>query len=476
MSSTQDRLVLLSAAVVESLWVYAALFLPSFMFGVGVSPISWFAAAALMLVSFGAARSMSIIAMPPMLPNLFQMLLGAVSVYIVLGTQVQVSGQPLDLGWIGALGLEEHTTNGYYVRSVALGGIYAALFWWRGGKLASTEFPSEHLSRMFKLGLIVLSIASVVDVFSSENYRTVWLAFGILAAGLTGLSVGHILPAANAQIADRSWTRVVVLSVGGIIGVGLLLSLLHRDILRLISVPIEFLVRGVVTVILWVVVFPVVYILSFVLSWLFGLLSLSPREIEGQEVGVGEGIQSLLQDLQEEATSTEPSLWVELLKWGLIALLVGVLLWFMWQAFNRKTRWRRVDQEGERETMTDDMDPMSDFANLLFGLLPDRFRRRRQKGGLRLPDDEPGIVEVFRIYARMLSAAESRGRPRRGDQTPTEYERTLGEVFPPKYARMATAAFDRACYGHLPESPERIAEMRQALDSASSKSKGGRPD
>ena len=107
-----------------------------------------------------------------------------------------------------------------------------------------------------------------------------------------------------------------------------------------------------------------------------------------------------------------------------------------------------------------------DLARLLFGLLPDRFRRRRSDRRLRLPDDEQNIVDVFRIYFGMLNIAESRGQPRLEFQTPGEYRAALRRVLPDRLVDMATAAFDRACYGRLPSTTEEIVEMRRMLEEA----------
>ena len=100
------------------------------------------------------------------------------------------------------------------------------------------------------------------------------------------------------------------------------------------------------------------------------------------------------------------------------------------------------------------------------GLIPDRLRRRKSARGLRLPDDDPRVVEVFRLYFGMLSAAAAKGMPRGESETPGEYQATLAKAFPSGLARAATAAFNRACYGREPTSAERIAEMRREMENS----------
>ena len=83
---------------------------------------------------------------------------------------------------------------------------------------------------------------------------------------------------------------------------------------------------------------------------------------------------------------------------------------------------------------------------------------------LKIPDDEAGIVDVFRLYFGMLLLADKGGHPRGLAQTAGEYEQTLEGIFPTGLVRTITAAFNRACYGRHPAPPEQIAEMRTALE------------
>ena len=88
--------------------------------------------------------------------------------------------------------------------------------------------------------------------------------------------------------------------------------------------------------------------------------------------------------------------------------------------------------------------------------------------GLRLPDDEQDIVDVFRIYFGMLTVAEERGFRRSSNQTPNEHLSALARVFPGRIARLATEAFNRACYGRRPASRAQINEMREVLEQVAS--------
>ncbi len=467
MSSVQDRFILAAAVVVESVWIYAAFSILGLMFSLGGSPLTWVASIVIMGFSFAVARTLSLVIMPVWMPYLVQMLSGVLVIYLTLASQVQSAGQGFDIGWIGAL-LSESKPE-YYVRTVALASVFSLVFWWRGGKLAATEYPAEHLSFTFRVGLVVFSIGAVVDVFHSADLKMFPLMFAFFAAGLIGLSIGHILPTAGRTLTSQRWIRVIGVLVGAIMVVGFLFSLLQKGFLNFILAPFGVLLNAVGTVVLYIVIFPIVYIIEFLVRGLFWLLGRFSSEAERPELNTGPIMQEMLEQVQKETGDGTP-LWVYILQWTSLTIIVLIALFILAKAFHQTMRWRRVDDDGEREGLDEDVDPALDMARLLYNLLPDRFRRRRGERGLRLPDDEQDVVDVFRVYFGMLKVAQGEGMPRRGEQTPTEYKPTLARLFPERFVDMATSAFERACYGRRPASKEDIDEMRNNLEQSRGRS------
>ena len=467
MSSVQDRIVLLSAVLVESVWIYAVLSVLSLMMMPNGSPITWVAALSIMLVSYAVTRSLSLIIMPNWMPYVVEMGFGALTTYLVLGTQLQSGGQWMDVGWLSSMFSE--TQSEHFVRSAAIGGFASVLFWLRGGRIATSEFPVEHLGFTFRLGLIALSVAAVVDIFNEANLRTFELMFVFFASGLAGLGSGHILPSTRRALAQRTWIRVIGAVVVSVLLMGLLFSLIQQGMLSFIAAPLKFLLEGIARIIFFVIIVPLVFVLEFLISAFFRLLQRfagEPPEAERElEVGPGE----MFGQFAEQGDPSEPALWLQILAGIVVALVVAGILVILARAFRRNLRWRRVDEEGERESLYGDFDPTMDLARLLFGLLPERFRRRRADTNLRLPDDEQNIVDVFRIYFGMLTVAESRGEHRRESDTPGEHRAKLGRVFPERLVEMATSAFNRACYGRRASTREQIDEMQHLLEQASDK-------
>ncbi len=466
MSSAQDRLILIACIVVESVWIYVLIAVLSLALLQGINAAPWIAAIAMMGGSFVVARTTMMIIMPLWMQYAIQMVTGIIVIYLLLGTYILVSSTPgVDLGWLSVVMSDDSTSNDR-TRAV-ISALCAAFLWWRGGRIASIEFPTDHLSMTFRVGLIALSIGAVVDIFHPANLHIFPLMFTFFAVGLGGLSIGHILPTSSSRRGQQRWTRIIGGVVGGIILVGLVFSILQKSVIDFITTPLGWLFNILVTVFMYVVVLPIAYVVGYIVVWLLTLLMNlvgEPPEQPEREFGAGD----FLSDLREQATSSEPSIWGDVIEWTVVVIIAMIALALLAWGFRRIVRWRRIDDDGERESIAEDVDPGLDMARLLFNLLPERFRRRRRMAGLRLPDDEQNIVDVFRIYFGMLNVAEERGFRRGSNQTPNEHRSALARVFPGRIARMATDAFNRACYGRRPASREHIEEMREVLEQVAS--------
>lgn len=446
----------------ESAWLYAVMVLVGLGLGIGRSPLGWTAIVALLTVSFLTARLLQLILMPAISSYVFQMLTGAVVIFLTLGTQVPSAGQFLDLGWAAGIS----STQGAPLSALA-GGVLGALLWWRGGRVASMESSAETLGFSFRVGTLILAAAAVIDVFNSADLNIFPIMFLFFFAGLVGLGISHILPAARGGVDVTAWPRIIGGTVSAILLTGLMFSALQRGAISLVAVPALAVVKVIGTVFFFAVIVPIAFIVFWLLEGVKAVLGVfitpDPTEVELQE-GFGE----TLSRLQTEANEGG---WLETLlqvvQWAALAVMVLLLLFLLARAFQRRGRWRRDQSESTRDTVAEDVDPAYDMAHLLFNLIPRRMRHRSRLRPLRLPDDEAGVVDVFRLYFGMLLLAEDKGYRRGPSQTAGEYQRTLEEVFPANLVGALTAAFNRACYGRQPAPREQIDEMRTALEGLS---------
>ena len=466
MSLAQNRLVLAASLLSGSAWLYAVFGMAGLAFGLDGSPLGLLAVLAILSFSLVIARSLDAIVMPAVVATLIHVVAGVIVLYLTLGTQVGSGGQGIDLGWVGNLSSE--TAENEATRKAVLASFFAVLLWWRGGRMAASEDPTDSLGFSFRLGVLALSAAAIVDISHSADLNVFPLMFMFFAAGLAGLSIGHVLPASQRTVEEKAWARVIVGVVSVVLVIGLMFSLIHKNVLSAVSDAAAVVFGAVGQALFIVLIFPFAFVINAIVSGLFGLLQRlfggEPREPDPQGAVGFEG-------LQERAEEAGDPAFLGIIEWVVVAIIVMIALYILARAFRRRVKWRWVQAEGMRESVREAADPAYDLAQLLFNLLPDRFKRAKRPHTFDLPEDDADVVDVFRVYFALLVLAEELGFPRPRTETPTEFARTLEKIFPQDLVRKATAAFVRACYGHQPAPRHQIDEMRASLDRLASEAR-----
>ena len=459
------RVIVAAHLLSESIWVYALGAAIGALSGNGRGPLEWWTVACLLTVSYMVMRSLQLFRMPTMAAQWTNALIALLAIYAAIGAQF--SGSAVDFTWVRHMFGSEDPKSFDFI--VIVGGLLGAGLWWRGGSLTLADQPVESLEFSFKLGLLALAIAAGIDMVASDDLSVLPLMFVFFAASLTGLSIGNLRsPSADAS-KERRWVRTIGGVVGGVLGAGVIFAILGRFVLSWLSGPAVWLLGLLSSIVFYVIILPLAYVFGYiaaavlaVLEWLIGDPEFEPQE-QAAEAG------NWLQELREE--DTEASAFLTYAEWAVAAVVVLVVLFFLWRAFRRRMVKVEEVEEEIRESVAEDADVASDLARLLYRLVPDRFKRPRGAPGLRIPEGDADVADVFRIYFGMLSLAEERGFPRPPAETPREYQGTLEGLFPRDLARRATAAFNRACYGHRAPPREQIDEMRLALEQLA---KGGK--
>ena len=465
MSAMRERLVTGALLLSESAWLVALLGILSFPFGATSSPISWIAVLAVMSISLIWARTLSMIVMPTLMAYGLQMLAGVIVVYLMVASQVSLEIGSLNLGWIGEITSEGTTER--FVLTALYGSLGGAALWWRGGHIGASDIPAESLSTSFRIGVLILAIAAVIDIAHTADLNVFPMMFVFFASGVTGLIVAHMAPTSEESNGTRAWARVIGGLVGGVVVLGLLFSLLQRDVLAVIAAPILWVLQLLATVVFYVIIFPLAYIIDFVTRGIFAfLLWLGGEPQPDREFAPPQAVGALEGFVREGEAEPAALLLLQILQWSIVAAIIAGTLLLMALAFKRRARSRSETVDGLRESLIEDADVAYDFTNLLFNMLPSRFRRRSVNRALQVPSDDPNITDVFRIYFGMLMLAEERGSPRKYSETPAEFQTTLERILPRGLVRPATRAFTRACYGHHPAPREQIEEMREELERA----------
>ena len=465
MNTLRRRAIVAAHLLSESIWVYALGAAIGALSGNGRGPLEWWTVAFLLIASYLVMRSLQLFRMPTMAAQWTNVLIAVLAIYAAIGAQF--SGSAVDLTWVRYMFGSDGPQSFDFISIV--GGLLAAGLWWRGGSLTLADPPVESLDSSFKLGLLALAMSAGIDMVAAIDLNILPLMFVFFAASLAGLSIGNLRPPAADASKERRWIRTIGGVVGGVLGAGVVLAILGRFVLSWLSAPAVWILGLLSNVVFYVIILPVAYVFGYlaeailaVLEWLIG-----DQEFEAQEQAAEAG--NWLQELREQ--ETEAPEFLTYLEWGVGAVVVLAVLFFLWRTFKRRIVKIEEDEEEVRESVAEDADVATDLARLLYSLVPDRFKRPRAARGRRIPEGDADIADVFRVYFGMLSLAEERGFPRPPAETPREYQGTLEGLFPRDLVRGATAAFNRACYGHRAPPRDHIDEMRLALEQLA---KGGK--
>ncbi|MDE2688230.1 MAG: DUF4129 domain-containing protein [Chloroflexota bacterium] len=470
MTVMRERLVTGSLLLSESAWLVALLGILSFPFGATGSPISWVAVLAVMALSLIWARTLSMVIMPPLMAYGLQMIAGVIVVYLMVASQVPQETGALNFGWIGAMRAEDVSDR--FILGAVYGSLGGAALWWRGGHIGALDIPAESLGTSFRIGILVLAIAAVIDIAHPANLNVFPMMFLFFASGVAGLIVANMAPATQQTNVTRAWTRVIGGLVGALVVLGLIFSLLQRDVLAFIAAPLLWVLQILATIVFYIVIFPLAYFIDYFTRGIFALLIwLGGDPRPDTELAMPQGPATFEGFANQGEAEPAALLLLQILQWSIVAAIIIAVLVVMALAYRRRVRRRQADADGERESVIEGADITYDFANLLFNMLPSRFRRRRQNTALRVPSDDPNITDVFRIYFGMLMLSEKRGNARHASETPSEFQPTLERTLPRNLVRAATRAFIRACYGHYPATREEIDEMRTELEDAAKSDK-----
>ena len=495
---SQHRLLLAAAVISESASVFAILGVVGLASGLGGSPVPWTTVIGVLGASLLVARVGPSNVRAVELVYLVRAPAWAVLGYVAVGSLVTPDSTGVDLLWIFTL-IAATGPEGFSIRAFEAS-FAVALLLWRGIGLGTGSNPLENLTIGFKIGLLPIAIAATVDILHPADLHVFPIIFVFFAAGLAGLSIGNLMPESQESAQARTWLKVIAGVIPALILIGLLFTLVHKGLSSLVSGPLgaafDALGQALSSV--------VSTLLSLVVDTLDNLgarffkpevdLDALAAPFRPEDVTSSPTVEPFLAfgtEIYCEATGIVVTLstpcgegdsgpavpvigdWVALASVGLVVLLVALVavgIAVVLVRLLKRSAARVRASRGEAESLKPEAVPerLSDIAGLVPKLMPEWLKKRRRKAGLQLPDGPPGVVSALKIYYELLALAEDRGIARLSHQTAVEFQRTLEGVFTGNLVRMATEAFNRACYGNYPASDEQITQMRAALASLKS--------
>ena len=460
MSRAQGRWILVAAVMAESAWLFAAfgvvgiLLMAGLGGGVG-SPIAWPAALAVLASAVFVRRAVQYVAMPPSVYLALQTVAGFTVLYLAVASQVDPATTGLDLMWARRLMSVGEPTGSEFAFRAVVGSVMAIVLWWRGLVLASSGDPVGTILDTFKRGVIAIGVAAIASAMSSVDLDLYPTMLIFMVSGLIGLSVGHLLPASSGSGRRGVWPMIIGASIVAVLAIGSIFGQVPGSWLAFIAGIVWrswlFIADTVLLPIIGLIVRP----LAALIEWLMGLWQPESQDADPQGINefIGQGRQAAEDFQASQATEITT---------GIVFVILLVAAVFALSAIARGKRKPQVEPDGERDSIRAEADPLYDVARLLFNLLPERWRRGKGDA-LSLPEGEPLVVEALRIYYQLLTLAEAKGIARPPWETPVEFQAKLEAIFPHRLVRMATAAFNRACYGYHPSSAEHLSEIRLHL-------------
>lgn len=469
MAEGRSKLILLSIAVAESVWLFALFSVLGLIGDLGGSPLPWLSLFGLVFLSIGTGYILGNVEGDEASTAIIQALFGLFVIYLVLGTGRYVGDSAFDAGWLFRL------LSGDLEAAAAVSAVFAlliSLWLWRHGlKLGTDRYPEDRLARIFKIGIGVLAVATLVDQAADEDLGAGALLIPFFGATLVGMAIGR-LPEAGVGQNVGQWARVIGVSVFGILGLGLLIGLIGglygNGGVRLLYAGWELLVDAV----LWLLRYPVTWITA-VMEWLLSLFPGNTQE-EPQQLQFGQSAQEIFgeeTDKAADAGSTLSDTIINILQYPVIVLIIIAVFFLLAVAFRRMGSRDTDEDEDERESIRDELETGGDMSRLLGGLVPSWWRRKAGKNW-RHPDD-PGFAEVFKLYFESITLGVKWGMTFHPQMTPAERLPMLQAALPGAPVGEVTDRFNAACYGRVPTDVGTVARLRSAVQLAEKNLRNG---
>ncbi|MCG8542887.1 MAG: DUF4129 domain-containing protein [Alphaproteobacteria bacterium] len=459
MPNRQNPIVLAAMVIADGAWLFTALAVIGFFTNQDGSPLPWFAVFALLAFGAAVAKIAPLFALSGHSPAIVQAGVGIVAIYLALSAGTWAARDGFYLAW----GLQ--TVQGDYSPVAVLGSLIAlfagAYIWRHAAVVATSTTPEYRLLRSFRVGIVVLAIALLVEQTTGRGLGATEMLVPFFAASLAGLAIARLPQRSGIR---NAWTRVIAATVVAVVTLGLALGAMAG---MFAQGSVNLIVQGwsyISGALLWIarlILEPLVKGMVAFIEWLRDRLagpspgSEPPRPRrpawDWLDIEAGEPLADRI---------------VEFLQVPMILLLLAVFCWILVRAYRGHATGRAPQMTEERESI--EVDAPAELAQLIWDLLPDWIKRLRgDKTALRYPRDEAGITEVFLLYFDTITLAAKRGLDFDPGQTPTERIPHLRTALPGLAVERITALFNAACYGRKRAAAGAVEPLRRQLDALS---------
>lgn len=336
--------------------------------------------------------------------------------------------------------------------------ILLCVAWARGVLTAQDRLERDRVLRSFSAGVVVLVAALLFGQESVARGAVNGASIPLVAFGLLTLALIHLRdarPAGDAPLRGP-WLLISAGTVGGLVLGGAALGVLPLGPMgavydHAIGPALSF----VVFVIAWIILilaFPFAWLISVILDWLAPGKSFKPLEPPPP------------QDYDTKSTNIVRqhggAIGIVVVLAKLLAV-IAVLALITYLSYRLFRRLHRPPVEGEdRESLDGEGSLLGDLAALWRHLRP----RRSPPSVPPEPALSPGVLQVRRLYLRLLDRAAAHGRLRPAAATPLEFEPQAAQAVDPRTVDELTRAFVDGRYGLHEPDPATLERLRNAVN------------
>ena len=369
-----------------------------------------------------------------------------------------------DWSWVGAFGRE--LSNVAQRISPPLVVFAAGLYlWFRGISLAQRDIGVDSVGFSFRAGIAAFFWLFLVQVaMPSPRYPTlavIYFALGLLAVGLArveGVSQSRI---GVRSPFDASWMGILLSSVAAVLGASALFGwfLSWRNLSRIVQSlrPVWVLLGRLTSPLTTILAWLLQHLLDLLIRLFSGLFSF----LGGEQGPLAETAVRLEQFQQSQQTQGIALFVLQLLKWGLLVFVLGVVVALIAFSVDR-LRHARDEGGAEQQATWESRRPESTAGDSSTGW--QRLWDALQMQLARLRGEDYSLISIRRIYASLQRMAAATGHPRPEAFTPYEYMLTLTRAFEQSEGeiRLITEAYVRTHYGERSFPPEYVQKVRDA--------------
>ena len=341
----------------------------------------------------------------------------------------------------------ETLISGNLESMVAIAGtlLFLIVVWWRGANVAREDITLDAVRSAFLWGLGVLFVTALLDSMMEERVVSGFLVVGFFAVGLLGLSLARFSSeSGETHTMSREWVMPIVVSVGGVVLLGLIISGIGLGglddvtkeslrfggragfwVLRPVLLLMGLLAAGLVQFGNWV-------------SGMFGGGDFTALMDAQQR------LDAFHEGLRQQADGKEPSTALfTALKWFALSVAFLIAGFVVYKLFrSRRFTSQEGDVEETRESLFTWGRANDDLSGMLAGWWKKMFpvQERGSDGG-----KEPATPREY--YHGFLGLAARLGRPRRDWETPNEHQRGVWGILPADPIYRIVQRFQRSHYG-----------------------------